>query len=55
MIVSLLQVKQATLRAESSTPSPAMAKAEVPLLVESIDALILEQRDLTFGKRAQTL
>ena len=29
--------------------------AEVPLLVESIDALILEQRDLTFGKRAQTL
>ena len=27
----------------------------VPLLVESVDALILEQRDLTFGKRAQTL
>jgi hypothetical protein len=30
-------------------------EAEVSLLVESIDALILEQRDLTFGKRAQTL
>ena len=27
----------------------------VPLLVESINALILEQRDLTFGKRASTL
>ena len=53
----MLQVKHATLRGGgSASEGPATAEvAEVPLLVESVDALILEQRDLTFGKRAQTL
>jgi hypothetical protein len=40
---------------EDEEDEAAEEEAEVSLLVESIDALILEQRDLTFGKRAQTL
>ena len=51
-VLPVLQVKQAILRGGSAVEGLVV---EVPLLVESIDALILEQRDLTFGKRAQTL
>lgn len=54
-VLPVLQVKQAILRGGSAVEGLAVAPVEVPLLVESIDALILEQRDLTFGKRAQTL